>query len=469
MVQVECVVNGRPARLHVPPFEPALYVLRERLGLTGTKEGCAEGDCGACTVALGTRRNGEVHFRAVNSCLLPAARLHGRYVVTVEGLAGPSRLHPIQQALLDYHAVQCGFCTPGLVMSIFCLLAEHRSPTDEEVAAALEGNICRCTGYESIRAAVRSLRGGSRKDIIPDYLSGIASIPAATDHDACSGNGFHAPRNLAELVGILKSEPNCRFLAGGTDLMLELDKHNISRIIDLSGLAELGHIGVKDGFLSIGAGVTLAELIVDQEVGRLFPAVGETLRQMGSAQVRNVATVAGNIANASPVADAAVLLLALGARLVLTSARTERRLPLEQFYIGYKQTALAPGEFIARVEVPLSSTPVAFVKTSKRGSVDIASVNSALALRLDGNTIADIRFALGGVAPFPMLSEAAVRCLLGRKLCSRTVLAAADAVAAEIKPIADVRGSESFRRTLAHNHLMLLFRRLFPDLVLAGT
>ncbi len=465
MARIEFVLNRDRVRVDDRPLAPALAVLRDRFGLTGAKEGCAEGDCGACTIALGAPAEGGVRYRAVNSCLLPAARLAGRHVVTVEGLAEPGNLHPVQRALLDSGAVQCGFCTPGMVMSLFALFAGNPAPTDEDAAGALEGNLCRCTGYESIRAAVRALRASGPAGFLPGYFAAVAGLLPGLPAAGWPDEGYHAPAAVSELPALLGRAPGCRFIAGGTDLMLE--PAAASPVIDVSGVAELRSVLLDSGRLAIGAAATLADVLCSTDVRTRLPVLAEAAGQMASTQIRNLATVAGNIANASPVADAAVLLLALGAELELLSSAGPRRLPLERFYSGYKQTALAPGEFIARVFVPAGAARASFCKTGKRSSVDIASVNSALAVRVDGGAVAEIRFALGGVAPFPVLSTAA-EALRGRALSGAAVLAAAEAAAAEARPISDVRGRAAFRRDLVRNQFILHFRRLFPQLTLTG-
>lgn len=450
----------------------ALEYVRGRRGLTGTKEGCGEGDCGACTIAVGERKIGRVVYRAVNSCLCPAVRLHGKHVVTIEGLADGATLHPIQKAVLENHATQCGFCTPGVVMSLFCLFSERRKPTDAEIRDALEGNLCRCTGYESILTAAKAVKGPA----VPPHLKKAAAlmeslparpltvVPGVGDEPFC---GYHVPDNPEKLFETLElpgGGDKCRIISGGTDLMVAAKVHGRPFIhaADISWIPGLPHIGEMDGHISIGALTTFAGILESQNVKERLPAL-HAAALIGSAQVRNVATLAGNIANASPVADGSVALLALGARLVLRSASGARKLPLDEFFLGYKKTALGDREIIETVEVPLGWTQSSFIKTSKREAVDIASVSSAVAVDIEKGRIRKARISLGGVAPFPVLSEKAAEHLVGKKPSEKAFEEAGRIAMSEVTPISDVRGSAAYRKLLVRNQMLMHWRRMFDE------
>jgi xanthine dehydrogenase small subunit len=483
-------VNGRETRVVVPPDRTALEVLRDQLGLTGTKETCSEGDCGACTVAVAEPGEGPPVFQAVNSCILPAARLHGRHVITVEGLEAGGQLHLIQQQLLDHHAVQCGYCTPGIVMSLFCLFSRRPDPSEADILDALEGNLCRCTGYVTIRAAAHAVAervavagGAWRELILPAYAEGITRrleaftrpprSSASPNPDGRPIAGYHLPDSLAKLWTTLErlGDPaRVRFIHGGTDVMVAV---NVKRefpehLVDLSRIRELHRLVREGDVLHIGAGCTFSELCESELVARHLPALAQAAARVGSRQVRNRGTLGGNIAHASPIADGAVALLGLGARLVLAAPDGERTVPLEQFYKGYKQTDRRPGEIICCVDVPLTDHECRYLKSSKRPAVDCASVSSLCAARLDGGRVVECRLAFGGVAVYPALARLAADYLAGRELDAEAVRTAADLAAAEFKTISDVRGSAAYRTALVRHHVIHHLERLRGNAELRG-
>ena len=465
MLEITFLLNDRMRSVRVEPTQTALDLLRS-LGLSGVHEGCGEGDCGACTVAFGTPGPDGMNYRSVCSCILPAARLHGCHVLTTEGLGTLDHLHPVQQALVENHAVQCGFCTPGVVMSLFCLLVANPDPDDEALRAALEGNLCRCTGYEPMLLATGSLVGHSaadRNSLLPGSCATAAHklgrVPALT-----GDSGWYAPRDIRSLRRVLRDQPGARIVCGGTDVMPSIrEGATTGPLLDVSSVSGMQTVELNRGRLCIGAALPLADIAGHAVVRRELPVLADTIGQMASAQVRNVATIGGNIANASPVADAAVLLLALNTTLVLVSAHNERRVGLSAFYLGYKRTVLEPGEVITSVEIPLSGMRASFIKTGKRSAVDIASVNSALAVRPGDGVIEECRFAVGGCAEYPMLCPGAASGLAGRKQTAGLAQAAATAAAAEVDPIADVRGSAGFRRGLVEGQFLEHWDRLFPE------
>ena len=471
MPRISFYLNHDRVDVDAGPVDTALDLVRGRLGLTGTKESCGRGDCGSCTVALGTARGDRIDYRAVCSCILPAARLHGRHVVTVEGLNRDSGLHPIQQALVDNHAVQCGFCTPGIVMSLFCLLTGDPEPGPDRVDAALEGNLCRCTGYESIRRAALQLADPDRaghEHLLPDRSGELPGLLAELPERPGPDDRYLVPGTVEELCAALDRD-GTRIIGGGTDLVPELrGAADTPVLVDITGIDELGTISRQEDGLLVGAGVTLSRLLEDSAVREHAPVLADTISRMASAQVRNVATLAGNLANASPVADAAVLLLALDARLRLVSRRGERTVPVEGFYRRYKTTCLEPGEFVAAVEIPRGLPLAGFRKTGKRRSVDIASANSALALSMDGEVVGRARLALGGVAETPVIATRAARHIEGRKPDLVVARETARIAAEETSPIDDVRGSARFRRQLVRGQVISILAGMFPDSLGAG-
>lgn len=473
---IKFFLNGRSCSYPVRPDQTALDLIRDGLGLTGTKEGCSEGDCGACTVALGTLVDGRIRYRAAVSCILPAVKLHGKHVLTIEGLADGEKLHPIQLAILDNRATQCGFCTPGVIMSLFCLFAGEKDPSTEEINAALEGNLCRCTGYEPIRKAALQVSEGLRnklisaaKDILPAYEArvrrGLADIrggpkrlEGGDDGDAGT-RAYHAPRSLRELFPLLMKMKSCRhyrLISGGTDVMVDRNIKGVfpENLVDISGIAAMDGVKLAGRKLSIGANVTLSQLMESHLVARKLPVLAQTASQMASAQVRNAATLAGNLANASPIADGGVLMLALGAKLRLASPKGSRTVPIDVFYKSYRKTCLGDHEVIVRIDVPLDNSAGSFLKSAKRRAVDISTVNSAVKIKLSKGRVTEVRIALGGVAPTPVLAVKSAACLVGRGLTEGTLSRAADLAASECAPISDVRGGADYRKTLVRNQVI---------------
>jgi xanthine dehydrogenase small subunit len=448
-----------------------LDYVREEAGLTGTKEGCSEGDCGACTVVVGSLRKDRVVYQAVNSCLMPAVRMHGRHIVTIEGLTGDDRLHPIQQAIVTHDATQCGFCTPGIIMSLFALLSERPRPTPEEICRALEGNLCRCTGYEAVRKAAWAVASRPERIVPEEYanmaerLRSIKSRPVSTENGSPA---YHSPASLDKVFTLLnrfERQADYRLLAGGTDLFVEMNIRGarFAHLVDLIGVSELDGVSRDDSCTRVGANVTLAGLAADAETRVRFPALIEAIRRMGSEPIRNSATLAGNVANASPIADAATVLMALGATLILASESGRRRVPVEGFYLAYKSIDLRSGEIIEAVEIPGLDRLTSFEKTTRREAVDIASMSSCLALTMDGPVIGAARLALGGVAPTPVLLARVGEFLRGKSPGPDIVTRAGELAAETVMPISDVRGSREFRTLLVRNHVVKHFARLFPE------
>lgn len=457
------VLNDQPRTVAVEPDRTTLSLLRE-LGQFAVREGCNEGDCGACTVLLGEPEQGVMRYRALNACLLPAMRLHGRHVLTIAGLTAGDILHPIQQAMLDAHAAQCGFCTPGLIMSLLALFLSTPAPSDASIASVLEGHLCRCTGYEAIRTAVMSLRdqAPTPDQLLPACCSGmparLAALPPAqrTTQTGPGRTGYSRPGTLTAALDLLyELREGYRVLAGGTDLQVErnLGKSGPVHLVDLEDVRELRHIDETDKGIRIGAMTTLDDILRSALVRDRLPLLARAASDMGSAQVRNSATLAGNVATASPIGDGSTALLALNATLELRSADGLRQLPLDTFFLGYRQTALQPGELITALIVPGQDGPWDWRKSARRAAVDIAAVSSAACLTGSESRPA-IRLACSGVAATPVLLTEVMRFLHDRRLTPDSIRAAGDRAAAAVSPISDVRGSAGYRRLLVRNHVM---------------
>ncbi|SPJ33127.1 xanthine dehydrogenase small subunit [Kushneria phyllosphaerae] len=455
-------LNGQPRRLdNIPAQATALSVLRDRLATCGTKEGCASGDCGACTIAIGTRDDrGEMHYHSANACILPAHQLHGCHVLTVEGLSRNDELHPVQQAMVDHHASQCGFCTPGIVMSLFCLEHQRRQqgldtpPNDDTIDAALGGNLCRCTGYRAIRDAARAMH------TLPGPAADDGGRLIATRSD---GEGFYRPENRQELITLLSQHPQARLIAGGTDLMLEhtLALKPLPELIDLSSVAELGHIKEDDRGWWIGAGVTYHQLT--PLLAEHYPAFHALLERLGSQQIRHRATLAGNLANASPIGDTPPILLALGARLRINGISGAREVSIDDFFTGYRRTALTEGEYLDAIYLPRlqGGEQLLAWKLSKRREDDISAVMLALRVTVaDDGQLRDVRLACGGMAATSQRAPHVEAALEGQVFDGDVLANACKAIAEDFSPINDVRASREYRLAAAAGLLTRAYHRL---------
>jgi len=464
-------LNDEPVALDaVPPTRTVLEWLREERQLKGTKEGCAEGDCGACTVVVGESCPGGLRWRAINGCITFVGALDGKQLVTVDELRGAGgSLHPVQQALVDAHGSQCGFCTPGFVMSLYALYQDkrqrgERAVSRSEAADALSGNLCRCTGYRPIVDAACAMTAGPwvapDEAAVAQRLAALAQDPPLA-HASAAGE-FHAPRSLAELVALRARLPQARLVAGATDVGLWVTKqHRELRALLYTGrVAELLALDERAGLLSIGAAVPLTDAL--GRLGAHYPSTRDYWQRYGSPPVRNSGTLGGNVANGSPIGDSMPVLIALGAQVVLAAPRGERRLPLEDFYLGYQQTALAADEVLRAVEVPLGAATVLAYKLSKRFDQDISALALGIVLHLDGERVRDVRIGVGGMAAVPARARATEAALRGRRFDAAAMAAAQAALAAEFTPISDLRASAAYRLQAAQNLLRRAWLQASP-------
>jgi len=454
MTPIRFIINGRTHTItDAAPTTTLLQYLRLQPGLTGTKEGCAEGDCGACTVAIrdGTR------WCAVNACLIPLPSLQGLTLLTVEGLADGDNLHPAQTAMVECSGSQCGYCTPGFVMSLF--EACYRSDLDERWRRddQICGNLCRCTGYRPIQDALDAVAGTRPADRFQAQLG--APTPSRAVTYTHGGHTFLQPTSLDDLWANIAEHPEHRFISGATDLGLEITKQlrTWPCLISLSALPLTSYVTSTDT-IRIGATLSLADL--ESQCEDDLPPLARMLRYFASRQIKHRATVGGNLCNASPIGDLAPVLVALSAEVVLFSASGERRLPVSDFFTGYRQTALAPGEILGRIDVPriADGQRISSYKVSKRRELDISSVSAGMMVALDdAGTVTDIRLAYGGMAATTKRAAGAEAKLLGGPWTAEAVAEAAALITTDFTPMTDHRGSAWYRSTVAANLLLGFF------------
>jgi len=465
------ILDGRVVCIERPePTKTVLEYLRETADRRGTKEGCAEGDCGACTVVLGELSDDHqrVRYRAVNSCIRFLPTLDGKELVTVESLRQPSgAAHPVQQSMVDHHASQCGFCTPGFVMSLFALYLNLEHVSREQVVEALSGNLCRCTGYRPIIDA--GLHQGdypvpahwSREDArSPQRLAALEHL--AHDREAAGPlhyPGYYAPRTLEELSEALMSEPDAVVLAGGTDIGLWVTKdlRELPALIFLGDVTELRVLEERPEELWIGAAVAMTDAW--PALLRRFPELAEQAARFGSPPVRNSATLCGNLANGSPIGDSIPALLALDARIELRQGSATRRVALEDFYLAYRQKDLRKGEFVTGVAIPRvpANRLIGSYKLAKRIDQDISAVCATFCVSLEGERVRTARLAYGGMAAIARRARHAERALIEHGWTSEGIEAASAALAADFQPLSDLRASSAYRLRVAGN----LIRRFF--------
>jgi xanthine dehydrogenase small subunit len=501
-------LNDQPIHTAEPAASALLDFVRYHEHLMGTKIGCREGDCGACTVLVGElAADGQrIAYQSITSCLTPLGNMHGKHVVTVEGInQANGQLTPVQKAIVDHNGAQCGFCTVGFVMSLTGHSLSEKPATEQSTRAAMDGNICRCTGYKALeraaaaltaelaeRPSTESVQWLSQKQFVPTYfeempsnLAALRAETAATEATAVetvaafngstaavstSPNG-HAQSQNGHANGHFSNATH-PLLGGGTDLLVQqldnLREQPVRLLFDQSGRRGIRHEeGV--GRVVLGAATTASQLLESELLCGLLPRLPEYLKLVSSTPIRNMGTVAGNFINASPIGDLTILFLALGADITLTNAAgVGRTLPLAELYLSYKKLAKTADEQVIEISFPApqSADFFNFEKVSKRTHLDIASVNTAAWLRVENGVITAARVSAGGVGPVPLLLVRTGEYLLGRELSAETVVGANEVMQEEISPISDVRGTAAYKRLLLRQLLFAHFLRFAPELTL---
>lgn len=457
----QITINGRKISVNgVSPTITLLQYLKQK-DYVGTKEGCSDGDCGACTIVVISKdKTGAPQYQAMNSCIIPLGSVIGKEIVTVEGIMIDGKLHPVQEAMVKTGGSQCGYCTPGFIMSLFASYYEGK--VDD---ISVEGNLCRCTGYIPIRKAAQMLTNSQPQDYFSEKLQ-----TATLEHQQLSYQNashiFYYPKDLATVLNLLQEHPEAVLVAGGTDLGLELSHHrqNFPILISLEEVAELHSFTNTETSVEIGAAIPLSHL--KEYLAGMFPSIDEMIHWFAACQVRNRATLGGNIGTASPIGDLPPVLLSLDAKLKIAGKDGTRILPLVDFFHGYRQTDLKPGEVIVAIEIPKTLSEGAVTRLSqsykigKRGTDDISIVAAAFTIDLDANNhIVKARLGYGGVAAIPIRATEIESILVGKPWTLETVTAVKPLLRETFTPLTDLRASANYRKMLVAN----LFERFFLD------
>ncbi len=487
------LLNQNSVEENVPPGELLLDIIRCDRGLTGTKEACREGDCGACQILVGKLMDGRIRYQAVNACLLPVGAISGRHVVTIEGL-NSEQLNPIQRALVDNGAIQCGFCTPGLVVALTGFFLDSTLPDESAALDSIAGNLCRCTGYASIKRAVsvlcqqfdlsaspleRRIEDLIAWHILPVYFATVpetlsqysAALNAGTESGFCPPRGEgvqkYAFRDRSPYSETSEPLDNAVLIAGGTDLFVQKPEKLHKQVLHFLATASQHPLIRKDNTdYIIHALTTIEQIRTSPLLQSCFPRLAEDFKLICSAPIRQRATIGGNLVNASPIADLSVFFLALDAQLTLHSGSQTRIVSLQQFFQGYKHIDLKPGERLLdiRFEIYSQDNQFSYEKVSKRKHLDIAAVNSALLIQEHDGKINKVHISAGGVAPIPLYLANTCAYLTGQTVCLESLKTAAEVAQSEIAPISDVRGSAQYKRLLLRQLLFAHFVKLFPDI-----
>ena len=448
------------------PNKTILSYVRDDLKKTGTKEGCAEGGCGACTIVLGELQKNKIIYKAINACIAFLPTLNGKQLILIEDLIGNNqKLHPVQEAMVKFHGSQCGFCTPGFTMSLFSMYKNNRSVNKDIVDEALSGNLCRCTGYRPIIDAAKSLNNKIDLDHFKKNqnrtINLLKKIQISEVEINNKGKRYFAPKTIINLKKILKKYPNAKILSGGTDLSLEVTKlrKEIKTIVSLNSLENLNFIKKNKNYIEIGATTSLIEF--QNFIKKYFTDFYEVLKRYGSLQIRNVGTIAGNIATASPIGDTLPLLLTLEAKVMVQGINKIKTFSLNEFFVSYRKTKLKKGEFIYSIKIPIIKDSIfKAYKISKRFDDDISSVCGSFIFSIQNNKIKKAVIAYGGMSEIPKRASAIENRLLNSEFSENTFEKAVNLINKDFSPLDDMRASKNYRITVAKNLLLKAFHEI---------
>jgi xanthine dehydrogenase small subunit len=461
---VKFLLNDKILEINSPdPNQTILNYIRTELKKTGTKEGCAEGGCGACTVVVGELVNGQLEYSAINSCIAFVSSLSGKQLLIVEDLVSTNgNLHPVQDAMVKFHGSQCGFCTPGFVMSLFSMFKNNKSYNSELIKDSISGNLCRCTGYRPIIDAAKSLNKVNKNDQFSKNKSKIIKLLKKINSKNIfiknEDKTFFSPKTIKDLKNIIKKNSNFNLLAGGTDLSLKVTKERkeISCIINLKEIKELDFIKINKKNIEVGAATSLTKFEI--QIKKYYPDFYTILKRYGSVQIRNVGTIGGNIATASPIGDTLPILLSLNAEILIESPNKKKVLSINNFFIDYRKTKLKKNEFIRSIKIPLFKKNIfkAF-KISKRFDDDISSICGSFNFEIKNGKINQAYIAFGGMAAVPKRAKACEAMLRNKPLTMDTFAEAKDYLEKDLNPIGDMRASKEYRLEVAKNLLIKCF------------
>ncbi len=465
-ISIKFICNQDIVNTSEHPATTVLDFLRKNLHLTGTKEACREGDCGACTILVGELINGELKYKSVNSCLLPLGKINGKHVVTIEGL-NKKELNPLQDFIVNEGATQCGFCTPGFIMSTTGYFLNANQFNIDDLISSLDGNICRCTGYASIKRAaqntIETLKNGNNKNnldflvnknILPEYFLQISDRLKKLESKR---NDFINDKGNKDII-----------VSGGTDLFVQKPDEILDKNIEFIKPEEHDKIiWQENNICFIHASTTISDIKNSSLLKNIFPKIDNYFALFGSLPIRNSATIGGNIVNASPIGDSTIFFLALNSRLHLNNKNSSREVMMKEFYKGYKNIDLKEDERLEYISfiMPKEKFYFNFEKVSRRTNLDIASVNSVIYLTVNNDKIEEIRISAGGVSPVPILLEKTAEFFKGKEITNENILSASSIAQSEISPISDVRGSEEYKRLLLRQILYSHFLKMFPQLI----
>ena len=461
---VKFVLNNEICELNNPdPNQTILNFIRTKLKKTGTKEGCSEGGCGACTVVLGELKKNEIIYKAINACIAFVPALQGKQLLVVEDLVTEKGdLHPVQEAMVKYHGSQCGFCTPGFVMSLFSMYKNHNSYNNELIKDSIAGNLCRCTGYRPILDAAKSLNKINKSDQFKknkkNTIKLLKKINLKNIFIENKGKKYFSPRTIKELKKVIKKNSNSHFLSGGTDLSLIVTKErkDINNIINLKDIDELDFIEEKNNNIEVGAATPLIKF--EKFILKYYPDFNSVLKRYGSVQIRNVCTIGGNIATASPIGDTLPILLSLNSEIVIETTKNKKILPLNNFFLSYRKTRLKKGEFIYSIKIPIYKNNVfKAYKISKRFDDDISSLCASFNLEIVNKKIKKAIIAYGGMAEIPKRATNCENFLNNTNLSLDSFEKAKNFLEKDFTPIDDMRATKDYRIEVAKNLLIKCF------------
>ena len=459
--EIEFILNDELIKINnVDTNVSVLNYLRIDKRLTGTKEGCASGDCGACTAIIAELKNNKLEYKAINTCIMFLYSLHGKQLITVEHLSN-SKLHPVQQSIVDNHGSQCGFCTPGFVMSMFGMYKDKVKPSNQNIDEYLAGNLCRCTGYNSIKKAAKKMYSYGRKDKFSKNENKIIKLLKKIKHNdiliSKNNNKFYIPLNLKNLIQYTQNNKQYKFVTGGTDIALEVTKknNNINSLIYLGNNKDLNYIKIKENYINIGSATPINKII--PILKKYYPSFADMFDRYGSTQIRNVASIGGNLGSASPIGDSLPALLALNAKLILQS-KNQRLLDIKDFFKAYRKTALKNKEFIKEIRIPILKSHIfKCYKISKRIDDDISSLFVAYLMKLKNNIIIDINIAYGGMDSIPNFAFKTQKYLIGKEFNLKNIDKSKQMIEKDFTPLTDVRASSTYRKLVSKNLMDRLF------------